>query len=147
MLTYCYGNRGHAPHLNRIVGVQLGSSRRAGLALRAHPGSPNTPSPDHGLGQNPGKLGPHPSQNTHTHTHTLIILNVAIFSCVEFTTTSSFLDLVLDGTQTAGTAIHALGPIPTGGSPVLVPTALNTGARRARARPPCQTGAVTPAVG
>lgn len=109
MLTYCYGNRGHAPHLNRIVGVQLGSSRRAGLALRAHPGSPNTPSPDHGLGQNP--------------------------------------DLVLDGTQTAGTAVHALGPIPTGGSPVLVPTALNTGAGRARARPPCQTGAVTPAVG
>lgn len=147
MLTYCYGNRRHAPHLNRIVGVQLGSSRRAGLALRAHPGSPNTPSPDHALSQNPGKICPFaPAFPKHTHTHTLIILNFAIFSSVEFTT-SSFLDLVLDGTQTAGTAVHALGPIPTGGSLVLVPTALNTGAGRARARPLCQTGAVTPAVG
>lgn len=54
LITCCCGNRGHAPHLNRIVGVQFGSSRRAGLAPRAHPGPPNAPSPDPTLGLNPG---------------------------------------------------------------------------------------------
>lgn len=56
LLTCCCGNRGHAPHLNRIVGVQLGSGRRAGPAPRAQPGPPNAPSPDPTLGQNLGML-------------------------------------------------------------------------------------------
>lgn len=54
LLTCCCGNRGHAPHLNRIVGVQLGLSRRAGPAPRAQPGPPNALSPDPTLGQNLG---------------------------------------------------------------------------------------------
>lgn len=54
LLTCCCGNRGLAPHLNRIVGVQLGSSRRAGPAPRAHPEHPNALSPDPTLGQNQG---------------------------------------------------------------------------------------------
>ncbi len=56
LLTCCCGNRGHAPQLNRTVGVQLGSSRRAGPAPRAHPGPPNTQSPDPALGQNLGMV-------------------------------------------------------------------------------------------
>lgn len=54
LITCCCGNRGHAPHLNRIVRVQLGSSRRAGLTPRTHPGPPNAPSPDPALTQNLG---------------------------------------------------------------------------------------------
>lgn len=54
LLTSCCGNRGHAPHLNRIVEVQLGSSQRAGPAPRAHPGPPSALSPDPALGQNLG---------------------------------------------------------------------------------------------
>lgn len=109
LLTCCCGNRGLAPHLNRIVGVQLGTNRRAGPAPRAHPGPPNVPSPDPGLGQNLG--------------------------------------LVLGGTQTAATAGHALGPIPTGGSPVRVPIVPNTAVRGARARPLCPAGVATLAAG
>ena len=45
----------------------------------------------------------------------------------------SFSGLVLGGTLTAVIAVHALGPIPTGGSPILVPTALNKGVGGARA--------------
>lgn len=56
LLTYCCGNRGLAPHLNRIAGVQLGSSRRAGPAPRAHPEPPNALSLDPTLGQNQGML-------------------------------------------------------------------------------------------
>lgn len=56
LLTCCCGNRGHGPHLNRIVGVQLGSSRRAGPAPRVHPGPPNALSPDPALAQNLGML-------------------------------------------------------------------------------------------
>lgn len=96
---------GHAPHLNRIGGVQLGSSRRAGPAPQAQPGPPNALSPDPALGPNLG--------------------------------------LVLGGAQTAAIAAHALGPIPTGGSPALVPTVPSTAARRARALRLCRAGAVT----
>lgn len=53
--TWCCGNRGHAPHLNRIMGVQHGWSRRAGPAPRAHQGPPNTLNPDPALGQNLGR--------------------------------------------------------------------------------------------
>lgn len=60
---------------------------------------------------------------------------------------ASFSGLALDGTQTAAIAVHGLGPIPTGRSPALVPTAPNTAARGARAPPLCQTGAVTLAAG
>lgn len=56
LLICCCGNRGHAPHLNRIVGVQLGSGRRAGPAPRAHPGPPSALSPGLALGQNLGML-------------------------------------------------------------------------------------------
>lgn len=109
LLICCCGNRGHAPHLNRIVGVQLGSGRRAGPAPRAHPGPPSALSPGLALGQNLG--------------------------------------LVQGGTQTAAIAAHALGPIPTGGSPALVPTAKNTAAGGARVLPLHRTGAVTLAAG
>lgn len=61
--------------------------------------------------------------------------------------TASFLGLVQGGTQTAAIAAHALGPIPTGGSPALVPTAKNTAAGGARVLPLHQTGAVTLAAG
>lgn len=54
MFTYCCGNRGHAPHLNRMEGLQLGSSRRAGPAPRAQPGSPSALGPD--PGPDPGML-------------------------------------------------------------------------------------------
>lgn len=109
LLTCCCGNRGLAPHLNRIAGVQLGTNRRADPAPRAHPGPPNVPSPDPGLGQNLG--------------------------------------LVLGGTQTAATADHALGPIPTGGSPVRAPIVPNTAGGGARALPLCPAGAATLAAG
>lgn len=46
LLTYCCGDRGHAPRLNRIGGVRLGSSRRAGPAPRAQHGPPNVRGPD-----------------------------------------------------------------------------------------------------
>lgn len=61
--------------------------------------------------------------------------------------TASFLGLVQGGTQTAAIAAHALGPIPTGGSPALVPTAKNTAAGGARVLPLHQTDAVTLAAG
>lgn len=57
------------------------------------------------------------------------------------------LGLVQGGTQTAAIAALALGLIPTGGSPALVLTALNTAAGGARVLPLCQTGAVTLAAG
>ena len=60
---------------------------------------------------------------------------------------ASFSGLVLGGTQTAVIAAHALGPIPTGGSPALVPTALSTAAGGARALLLCQTGTGTLAAG
>ncbi len=60
---------------------------------------------------------------------------------------SSFSGLVLGGTQIAAIAVHALAPIPIGGNPALVPTALNTAAGGARALPLCQTGTVTLAAG
>lgn len=55
-LTCCCGNRDHSPHLNPIVGVQLGWSRRAGPAPLAHHGPPNALNPDPALGQNLGML-------------------------------------------------------------------------------------------
>lgn len=61
--------------------------------------------------------------------------------------TGSFSGLALGSTQTAAIAVHALGPIPTGGSPALVPTALHITAGGARVLLLCRTGAVTLAAG
>lgn len=109
LLTCCYGNRGHSPNLNRIVGAQFGSSQRAGPVPQASHEPPNTPSPDPTLGQN--------------------------------------LDLVLGGTLINAVAIHALIPIPIGGSPALNLTALKIGAGGAIALHLCRTGATTLAAG
>lgn len=73
--------------------------------------------------------------------------HVTGFSFFPLSSTSSYSGLVLGGTQTGAVAAHVLGPIPTEGSPALVPTVLNTGAGRARAPPQCPTAAVTLAVG
>lgn len=86
-----------------------------------------------------------------------MLLDTSLFFCLLLThlsvtsklnsSTASLLGLVQGGTQTAAIAAHALGPIPTGGSPALVPTAKNTAAGGARVLPLHRTGAVTLAAG
>lgn len=80
LLTCCCGNRGHAPRLNRIVGVQLGSSRRAGPAPRAHPRPPNALSPDPALALNLGTSSPLGTLFCHLcHLHPTFLIFVFFF--------------------------------------------------------------------